>query len=248
MGLIHGIALMLRPDRDRNRLLSLIPESAFDHLARYMEKVRVPLKTVVCDSEQPIEQVHFPLDCVFSSVITLKDGTNVEAAAVGNEGMTGTGLLIDDPISPYQIIQQVEGESLQVPSEVFQGILTEYRQVRQVVEKFTFSLLRNCAQNGACNLHHDVHARMCRWLLTCADRVTGSEFYITQEFLGEMLGVRRQSVNLTAGQLQQAGLIKYSRGRIKIVDRIGLENASCECYQVTKSNYERLLGTPAFTT
>lgn len=234
-------------DRYRNRLLSLFPESAFDHLVRYIEKVRVPLKTVICDVEKPIEHVHFPLDCVFSYVIILRDGTNVEAAAIGNEGMTGTGLLIDDVLSPYETIQQVEGESLRIPSEVFQGILTEYRQVRQVVERFAFSLLRNCAQNGACNLHHDVHARMCRWLLTCADRVTGPEFYITQEFLGEMLGVRRQSVNLTAGQLQQSGLIKYSRGRIKVLDRDGLENAACECYQVTKSNYERLLGTPAFS-
>jgi CRP-like cAMP-binding protein len=236
---------MPHPGREENRILALLPQEDFDRLAPHLERWHIPLGEVVCEPDQPMQYGYFPISNVLSSVIVLRDGAAVESAVIGNEGMAGLGLLAEDNSSPYRLVQQVEGDGLRIPADVLKAALDESETFRRIVERYVLALLRQSAQNTACGRHHSVEERMCRWLLTTADRVKGDEFYITQEFLGEMLGVRRQSVNLTAGQLQEAGLISYRRGRLKILDRARLEESACECYRLTRNAYERLMRTPA---
>jgi CRP-like cAMP-binding protein len=228
----------------RNRFLAKLPPADLDRLVPHLQRVRLKQGTLACEPDQPMRFVQFPLTNLLSSVVVLQDGSAVEAAVIGNEGMSGVGLLVDERASPHRLVQQVEGESLQLPSEVFQRALAESLALRQLTERYLLTLLRQAAQNAACNRHHTVEERACRWLLATSDRVESDEFYITQEFLGEMLGVRRQSVNLTAGLLQQAGLITYRRGRLRILDRAGLEQTACECYRASNEAYERLMHQP----
>ncbi|HEX6987821.1 MAG TPA: Crp/Fnr family transcriptional regulator [Planctomycetaceae bacterium] len=230
--------------RSMNRILSLLPPEDYERVASRMERVRIPLGQVVCEPDEPVAFCYFPLTNVLSSVIELNDGSAVEVAVIGNEGLAGVGLLVDERSNPHRLVQQVEGESLRMPADAFRQALDESPALRRVTERYVLTLLRQAGQNAACNRHHTVEERMCRWLLATADRVERDEFYITQEFLGEMLGVRRQSVNLAAGLLQQAGLITYRRGNLRILDRGGLERAACECYRVTNEAYERLMRVP----
>jgi CRP-like cAMP-binding protein len=227
--------------RSENRILSLLPDAEFERFAPHLERVRIPLAQVLCEPDEPMHYCYFPATNVFSSVVVLRDGSAVEVAVIGNEGMAGAGILVDEPCSPHRLIQQVEGESLRLPADVFRQELAQHGVLHNITERYIVTLLRQTSQNVACNRHHAVEARMCRWLLATADRVGGDEFYITQEFLGEMLGVRRQSVNLTAGALQQKGLIAFRRGNLRVLDREGLERSACECYQITKDAYERLM-------
>jgi CRP-like cAMP-binding protein len=206
------------------------------------EAVDFPLRTVLCDPGQRLREVYFPVSNMLSSLIVLEDGTPVEAAAIGNEGMAGLNVL-GGPQTPslYRVVQQVEGECLRVPAEEFRRTLKEARVLRRVLVKYALGLGRQAAQNAACNLHHTVDKRMARWLLTSADRSGRDEFDVTQEFLSQMLGVRRQTVNATAGELQDAGVIAYRWGRLQILDREALEQISCECYRVNRGIYAQLM-------
>ncbi|HEX6985644.1 MAG TPA: Crp/Fnr family transcriptional regulator, partial [Planctomycetaceae bacterium] len=221
----------------QNRLLAMLPPEDFDRLSRRMERVTLPLKAVVVEPREPIRHAYFPLTNVLSSIIVLADGTTIESATIGNEGMSGVGLLVGELAGPYRVIQQVEGESLRVPVADFRETLSESLALRQLVERYTLTLLQQSSQNAACGLSHSVEERMCRWLLMCADRAGRDEFAITQEFLSQMLGVRRQAVNITAGLLEHAGLIAQRRGHIAVKDRAGLEASACECYRAAKEMY-----------
>jgi CRP-like cAMP-binding protein len=228
--------------RPKNRILSLLPEAEYQHLAAALEPVKEPLRTVFCEVGQSLREVHFPLSNVISAVIVLEDGTPVEAATIGNEGMAGIGVLLGEqhPM-PYRLIQQVEGESLRVAADLLRRLLAESDELRKVLMRYLFTLMHQAAQNAACNLHHRVEERMARWLLASADRAGRDEFELTQEFLSQMLGVRRQTVNLTAGVLQQAGIITYRWGKLKILDRAALEQTACECYRITHATAARIM-------
>jgi CRP-like cAMP-binding protein len=231
---------MLGSDR-HNQLLARLPHETRDSLLSRLRRTNVAAGGVLCEPYQPLEQVHFPLSCVFSSLVVMEDGSAVEGSTTGNEGMIGVWLMTDEAAGPHRIIQQVEGESLAMPADEFRRGLRELAGLRQLLARYCLMLLYQAGQNAACNVRHTVEERMCRWLLTCADRAGKDELSLTQEFLSIMLGVRRQSVNLTAGVLQRAGFISYRRGGVKILDRSGLEGAACECYRVTNETYERLL-------
>lgn len=202
------------------------------------------LRDVICHPGEPIEHVYFPISGMVSSIIVLKNGTTVEAATIGNEGVAGIGLLIDDTSSPYRMVQQVAGEMLRIPTADFQHILRQSPALKDLLLRYAFSLLQQCGQNAACNLHHTIGERMCRWLLQTSDRAGRHSFHITQEFLSEMLGVSRQAVNVNARRLQDAGLIEYHRGHVTIVNRDGLEQSACECYEMFNATYERYLKIP----
>lgn len=228
-----------------NKLLKRFPSEDLAKLETDFRITPLPVGEVVCEPGRPVRFVCFPLTGLLSSVVTFENGESVEAATVGNEGAAGLESLIDDRSSPYRVIQQVAGEVVQVPADAIRAAAEASSGLREVLGRYALTLAQQYAQNAACNLHHRVEKRMCRWLLSTADRVGREGFGVTQEFLSEMLGVSRQSVSLTAGQLQQAGLIAYRRGNLRITDRTRLEEASCECYRATKNAYDRLMRTSA---
>lgn len=228
-----------------NRLLERLPEADRRRLTESAERVRLRNHEVVANPGEPIRYAYFPLTSVFSSTVVMQDGTTVEAASVGNEGMAGVNLLVDGRASPYRTIQQIAGETLRVPANRFRAILADSPALRELVERFVLTLLRQGAQAAACNLFHSVQERTCCWLLMCADRLRSDHFRITQETLSEMLGVARPTVTVTAGALQRDGLITYTRGHVRIVDRRGLERATCECYAVRREVYRELMRLPA---
>jgi CRP-like cAMP-binding protein len=206
-----------------------------------MELVTPKLREVVAHPGAEPRFVHFPISGVLSSMVVLEDGQTVEASTVGNEGMDGLYLLANPLANPYRINVQVEGEMLRMPTKAFRQELAASNAFSQLLLRYGLVLIQRGAQNGACIQHHSIEERMCRWLLETAYRKGEDQFGLTQEFLADMLGVRRQSVNLTARVLQTANLIKYHRGELTILNRPGLEEASCECFQVTSKMYDRIM-------
>jgi CRP-like cAMP-binding protein len=178
---------------------------------------------------------------VLSSVIASAEGGVVEAATIGNEGMVGIPALLGLDFTTAAVTSQVPGESLRIPTPSFVQALKQGGPLDMLLRRYIAFSLRSAYQAVACNALHAAEERMSRWLLTTQDRVGQREFSLTQEFLAEMLGVRRQTVQVVAGTLQTAGLITYRRGLIQVLDREGLEAASCECYETTKTLYDRIV-------
>jgi len=232
---------MLNSERVRNKILERLPESDFQRIVGRMEKVSPNVGEVVAFPGTEPKWVHFPVSGVLSSMVVLEDGSTVEASTVGNEGMDGLYLLADPLANPYRINVQVSGDMLRMSAETFRRELSESAAFSELLIRYALVLIQRGAQNGACIQHHTIEERMCRWLLETAHRKGEDRFGLTQEFLSDMLGVRRQSVNLTARILQQANLIKYHRGELTILDRVGLEEASCECFRVTSQMYDRMM-------
>jgi len=228
----------------RNRILEKLPERDYQRIVGQMEAVSPPLGEVVAYPGTEPKWVHFPVSGVLSSMVILEDGSSVEASTVGNEGMDGLYLLIDAKANPYRINVQVQGEMLRMSAAAFKAARLESAAFAQLLMRYALVLIQRGAQNGACIQHHTIEERMCRWLLETAHRKGEDKFGLTQEFLSDMLGVRRQSVNLTARILQSANLIKYTRGELTILDRDGLEEASCECFKVTSQMYDRTMRLP----
>jgi CRP-like cAMP-binding protein len=223
----------------QNRLLARLHDADYARLVGHLERVSMPHGAVLSEPGDDLQYAYFPVGCVLSSIIVLNNGSSVEAATTGNEGMIDVGLVINGNTTPCRIIQQVAGDCLRIRAETLHDALEDIPRLRKLLHKYCLALLHQSFQNSACNLQHSVEERMARWLLVCADRSNKSDLDLTQEFLSAMLGVRRQSVNVTAGQLQRAGLIAYRRGGVKIIDRQGLTAAACECYRVTTGMYER---------
>ncbi len=228
----------------KNEILARVPPPDMRRFADQLELVSSALGEVVARPGSEPEWVHFPVTGVLSSMVVLEDGSTVEASTIGNEGMDGLYLLTDPTANPYRINVQVPGEMLRMSAGAFQRARSESPALSQLLMRYALVLIQRGAQNGACIQHHTIEERMCRWLLETALRKGKDQFGLTQEFLADMLGVRRQSVNLTARVLQTAGLIKYARGDLTILDRAGLEEASCECFRVTSQMYERTMRLP----
>jgi CRP-like cAMP-binding protein len=228
-------------DKRGNQILMRLPAADLRRILTRMEMVTPKLGEVVAQPGAEPKFVHFPIAGVLSSMVILEDGQTVEASTIGNEGMDGLYLLADPLANPYRINVQVSGEVLRMPTSVFRQELAGSTAFSQLLQRYALVLIQRGAQNGACIQHHSIEERMCRWLLETAYRKGKDQFGLTQEFLADMLGVRRQSVNLTARLLQTAKLIKYRRGELTILDRAGLEEASCECFQVTSKMYDRMM-------
>jgi CRP-like cAMP-binding protein len=228
-----------------NRLLSALSRDLQIRLLPRMEKISLPIRQVLYEADTPIAHVYFPVSGVMSLVISLKGGDSVEVATIGNEGMVGIAVFLGAERSPAKAFCQVAGQALKMRSDSFRRALEEHAELADVVRRYTQGMVNQISQTTACNHVHSVQARMCRWLLMTHDRVGADEFHLTQEFLAQMLGVRRPSVTVAAGLLQKAGLIRYQRGRIRIVDRASLENTACECYETVRQEFDRLLNTVA---
>jgi CRP-like cAMP-binding protein len=224
-----------------NRLLVALPKRDHDRLLPHLEKVTLPLRTILYEADGPIAHVFFPLDGVVSLVIM--DGVfTIEVGIIGNEGLVGTPVFLGSDRSPTKAIAQVPGTALRLEAKVFQNEMTRGGALHGLVQRYTQTMINQISQSIVCNRRHSVEKRMCRWLLMSHDRVGADEFPLTHEFLAQMLGVRRPTVTAVAGTLQKAGLISYHRGNITVLDRKGLEAASCECYQVVAKELGRLLG------
>ena len=232
---------MTTSDRLGNRILEKLPEADFQRIVGLMQRVSPEVGDIVAFPDKEPKWVHFPVSGVLSSMVVLEDGSMIEASTIGNEGMDGLYLLADPLANPYRINVQVQGDMLRMSATAFRRALSESHALSQLLLRYAMVLIQRGAQNGACIQHHTIEERMCRWLLETAHRKGEDNFGLTQEFLSDMLGVRRQSVNLTARILQQANLIKYRRGELTIIDRAGLEDASCECFRVTSQMYERMM-------
>ena len=226
----------------RNRILASLPASTLARLSPHLEPVSLSLRELVFEAREPVSHALFPIDGVVSLVTELADGSPVEMATIGNEGMTGIAAFLETGWLPYRAFVQVPGRALRLDASVLADELRRDDGLSRVLKRHTQALLTQVAQSVACNRMHAVEERCARWLLMTHDRVDRArQFSMTHEFLATMLGVRRATVTVAAGVLQRAGFIRYSRGKISVEDREGLEAASCECYATVRQELDRLL-------
>jgi CRP-like cAMP-binding protein len=225
----------------RSRVLATLSGEHYSRLAPEMKRVALDYKQTLVEPDERIEYVYFVESGVVSLVTDLKEGGVIESGTIGNESFVGAPVLLGVDTTSSRYFVQIAGTAVRMPSRV---IVEERRQGGPFAELLlgvthaTMAMLSQCV---ACNRAHAVEQRMSRWLLMTHDRVEGDTFPLTQEFLAQMLGVHRPAVNVAGGALQRSGLIKYTRGQITIVDRTGLEAASCECYEVIQKEFERVL-------
>ena len=225
-----------------NRIIAALSDEEFDQISGGFQRVYLESKSPMVRANEPIAVVDFPLYGVGSQLATMQDGTTVEVGPVGREGTTGLPLFLGATTTPIDTIMQIPGESMRMTADAFRAAIDSSPAFRRMLQLYAESTVSSMAWWVACNRAHVIEQRMARWLLMCHDRVLGDEFLLTHEFLSQMMGVRRASVTEAAGELQNAGLICYSRGHITIVDRAGLEARTCECYWVITREWDRLLG------
>lgn len=223
-----------------NSLLQLLPADDQARFLRDAELIALEQRSILIDSEEPIEHVYFPLAGIISQLTVLKDGDTVESAIIGNDGFVGLTSFLGAEISPMRYIVQVPGEAYRVPNARMRRWVSDLPRLQVLLSRYNDFLLAVASQSAACNRLHTVEQRCARWLLRIHDRIDGDEIPLTQEFLAAMLGVRRASVSIAAGVLQDAGLIRYSYGRIAIVNRQGLEGVVCECAEAIQRRYNSL--------
>ena len=224
-----------------NRLLTALPRNEYDRLLPHLEEVSLPSRDILYEANGLIAHVFFPLTGVVSLVI-MDGGSTHEVGIIGNEGLVGVPVFLGSDRSPTRAIAQIPGAALQMKAKLFQKEMRGCGPLHGLVQRYTQTMINQISQSIVCNHRHAVEKRMCRWLLMSHDRVGADEFPLTHEFLAQMLGVRRPTVTAVAGSLQKDGLIGYHRGKITVLDRKGLEAASCECFQVVAKELERLLG------
>ena len=201
------------------------------------------LGQVVYESGNPLEYVYFPTTSVVSWLYTMQDGSTAEMALAGNDGVVGIASFLGGESAPHWAVVQIGGDALKISARVLRAEFARGGVLQHTLLRYTQALITQISQTAVCNRLHPVNQRLCRWLLLCHDRVNRSDIMMTQENIANMLGGRRESVTIAAGHLQDAGLIHYSRGRIKILDRKGLEAIACECYRVVTDEQYRVIGT-----
>jgi CRP-like cAMP-binding protein len=227
--------------RGSNRLLTLLSTAETEQLAPQMERMTLRKRFGIFDVDKPITHVYFPLSGVMSFVLNLTDGPSLEVATVGNEGFSGTSLLLASDRSPTEAFVQVEGDFMRMPVRAFNDELAKNGHFANIMRRYAYGFFAQVARSAACLQYHALEQRLCRWILITHDCVGLDKVPLTQEFLALMLGVQRPTVSLAAMTLQNAGFIKYHRGEIEVLDRAGLEESSCECYALVRKEFERLL-------
>ncbi|MFN2608298.1 MAG: Crp/Fnr family transcriptional regulator [Acidimicrobiales bacterium] len=221
--------------------MSALPPALASDLADDLEEVDLATRQEVYQPGKPIEHVFFPLDAVVSIVADMADGTVVEVATVGSEGMVGVPVILRANESAYRAFAQIPGRALRLEAGRLLGLVAQSEDFAGPLYRYVQALMTQIARAAACNHSHSIDERAARWLLLTHDRVGRDDFLLTQEFLAQMLSVRRATVNTAASMLQRAGYITYSRGRIRVLDRVGLEGAACDCYGIIRQEYERLV-------
>jgi CRP-like cAMP-binding protein len=227
-----------------NHLLAKLSDEHLAALCPLLERVDLKQKDVIHHQHQPIKYVYFPSSGALSNLIFLSDGAAIEVGTIGNEGFSGVELLAGATQSTEACVCQIEGHSLRMDAAKFKQATEGSSPLQHVAKCYLQGYLAQLSQSVACNRKHSLEARFARWLLLSHDRVQGSEFMLTQEFLADMLGVHRPSVSLVAATFQKIGIIHYCRGHMKILNRAKLEAQSCECYELVRKQFKRLLDVP----
>jgi CRP-like cAMP-binding protein len=224
----------------RNRLLAKLPVEEYERLAPHLQAVTFDLGDIIYHSGGHIDYIYFPTDCIVSLLYTMENGTSAEIGIVGNEGVIGIALFMGGDTMPNRALVQSAGTSLRMKAQVLQDEFKRGGEFHRVLLRYTQALVTQISQTAVCNRLHSVDSQLCRWLLLSHDRLQTNELVMTHDMIANMLGTRREGVTVAAGKLQDAGLINYYRGRIKIIDRAGLEATVCECYRVVKDEFVRL--------
>jgi len=224
-----------------NRLLAALPAEEYARLAPELDLIPMTLGWAIYESGGSLGYVYFPTDAIVSLLYVLADGDSTELGVVGNDGLVGISLFMGGETTPSRAVVQSAGHGYRLRASI---VKSEFRQggaLQHLLLRYTQSLITQMMQTAVCNRHHSVDQQLCRWLLLSLDRLPSNELVMTQELIADMLGVRREGVTEAAGNLQAAGLIHYSRGRITVIDREKLEARVCECYAVVRRETDRLL-------
>ena len=211
-------------------------------MRQHLQPVALALGEPVFESGSELSHLYFPTSGIVSLLNTMEDGATGEIAVVGNEGVVGIALFMGGETSPSRAIVQTAASAYRVEASVLRNEFSRGGALQRLLLRFTQALIAQMSQTAVCNRHHSINQQLCRWLLMSLDRLSDHKVLMTQELIGNMLGVRREGVTDAARTLQEKGLIRYSRGRIEVLDRAALEKCACECYQVVKTEYDRLLG------
>jgi CRP-like cAMP-binding protein len=228
----------------RNQLLGALSRQECDRIYPHLRLVPMPLGKVLYESGDVLDHVYFPSDCIVSLLYVLENGASAEICVVGNEGMIGIALFMGGETTPSRAVVQSAGHAWRLPGPLLKEEFHRSGEMQLLLLRYTQALITQMAQTAVCNRHHSVDQQLCRWLLLSLDRLDGNELKMTQELIANMLGVRREGVTDAAGKLQKAGAIRYSRGRITVLDRAQLESLCCECYSVVRKETDRLRAVP----
>jgi CRP-like cAMP-binding protein len=224
-----------------NRLLAALPESEFQLLLPHLEPIAMPLGQVMYESGGTMDHAYFPTTSIVSLLYVMGSGASAEISVVGNEGLVGISLFMGGGSTPSRAVVQSAGQGYRLKSAIVKEQFNRSGALMHLFLRFTQALITQMSQTAACNRHHSLDQQLCRWLLLSLDRLPGPNLLMTQELIANMLGVRREGVTEAAGKLQRAGLMRYTRGKIDVLDRPGVEERCCECYKVVKDEYDRLL-------
>jgi len=230
------------PEAIANRLLRSLEHSVYESLVPHFEAVQYPLEKIIYEPGHILDYAYFPNSGVLSMLTVLENGDLVEIATIGNEGMADLSIFLGLTVSSSRLLVQVPGETLRMRADVFLDHVHEHASLRSALGAYMVSMFIQVSQSAACNRLHPVEQRCARWILMTHDRVDSDSFPLTQDFLASMLGVRRPSVSVAASVLQKQELIRYSRGRITVLDRDGLEEAACECYAIVRQQFDKMAG------
>jgi CRP-like cAMP-binding protein len=229
------------PEPKQNLILASLPAQDYARLLPDLKLVEMPLRWTVSESGDHVNYLHFPVSGIVSLIYTLEDGSSSETALVGNEGLVGISIFMGGESMPTSTEVQSAGKAYRLSRSVMKQEFSLGGKLQHIALLFTQAMICQTSQTAVCNQHHSLEQQLCRWLLMSMDRLNSNEVVITQDMIGKLLGVRRESVTQVAGQLQKSGLIACRRGRITVLDRPKLEERACECYEVVKAEYARLL-------
>jgi len=225
----------------QNQLLAALPTAEFEPLIAHLERVQLPLGEMLYEPGGQLKHAYFPTTAIVSLHYVMESGASSESAGVGNEGIVGVSLFMGGDTTSSSAVVQTAGHAYRMESR---KLLDEFNRgglFQRLLLRYTQALMTQISQTTACNRHHSVEQQLCRWLLLTLDRLPSNELVMTQELIANMLGVRREGITEAAGKLQHAGVIRYRRGHISVLDRAGLESRVCECYAVVKTELNRLL-------
>ena len=226
---------------ERNQILRALPPEERERLYPHLQRIAMPVGTILYESGARLRYIYFPTDCIVSLLYVLKNGASAEIAVVGNEGAVGVSLFMGGESTPSRAVVQSAGHAYRLTRARLKQEFERHGLLLSVLLRYTQALITQMAHTAVCNRHHALEQQLCRWLLLSLDRIDSNELKMTQELISNMLGVRREGVTEAAGRLQKEGIIRYSRGRITVLDRKRLEALSCECYAVVKKESDRLL-------
>jgi CRP-like cAMP-binding protein len=224
----------------QNKILAALPVQEYERLSQHLTTVSLTLGETLYKTEERITEVYFVNAAVVSLVANMNNGASVEIGLVGNDGMVGLSVVLGDDVSPSQAIVQIADGAMRISVAALRTELKQGGALQSLLLRNALAMIKQVSQTAACNGTHNAGERLARWLLMCHDRVPGNELKLTQEFIAQMLGIRRSGVSEAAIVLQSRELISYSRGQITITNRRGLEKFACECYGVVRAEYERL--------